>query len=504
VGIAVAVRLVLLRSRALELDADEAVTGLVARQIGDGHHRAFFPGQHYMGTAEQYLQAAVLRILPDTDLVLRLPQVALGAAASVLVWAVAATAGWSRNRAYAAAAAFAVGPYFSVYWGTKSRGAYASATVLGMVGLWLALTTSAARADLSRRLGLFGLVCGVAFWQNQQTAFLLVPAAWWMLATVRHHRAWAATWAAALGFGAGASPALWHAITSGAGLFAGTTGSSSSAERAQHLLVETLPDLLGLRDEGRPLVGWLPPAYVVAAALIGLGAAIHHRRRGLLAVLALRTEERCGLDLLLLVLATAPVLFVLSGTATTATARFAYVLYPVLLLLLAAIPVPAWTTSWLTGRELAAGFVLASGLHTLLGAQLLIDQDDGGHPVQSGQVVRSSDVDEVVAALRREGIRAAYADYWLAHPLTWRADGEVLVESLITRRLPEVSAAVSADPAPALVVPGAEVAAVTAALQERGSTYSTTSVAGWWIVSDIRPAVRPGFALTMPDAIRGS
>jgi len=89
VGLAGAVRLWLLTRPALELDADEAVTGIMARRILDGHHTAYFAGQNYMGTVEQYLQAAVLALLPDSDLALRLPQVALAAVSCLLVHRIA-------------------------------------------------------------------------------------------------------------------------------------------------------------------------------------------------------------------------------------------------------------------------------------------------------------------------------------------------------------------------------------------------------------------------------
>jgi hypothetical protein len=275
---AVLLRLWLLTTPALTLEADEAVTGIMARRILDGHHRAYYAGQGYMGTLEQYLQAGVLAILPDGDLVLRLPQVVLAGVACALAHQLGRRCGLSSRRAVFAAAVFAGGPYFLTYWGAKSRGGYAAAMVLSLLGLLIALgPRDEERRD--RRAVAFGLVAGAAFWTNQQAAIVLLPAAWWLWASLRPRPARSAALLGA-GFVVGAFPALWHTATTGTTPFATGGGNSRVPDRLHHLVTATVPDLLGLRDDGERLVPFLAPTLVGVVALAGLVALAVRRRRG--------------------------------------------------------------------------------------------------------------------------------------------------------------------------------------------------------------------------------
>ncbi|HVQ90513.1 MAG TPA: hypothetical protein VMU51_05705 [Mycobacteriales bacterium] len=127
----------LTRPQAL-LDGDEAMTGLMVRRILAGHPYAFLADQHYNGAIEQYPQALVWAVLPQTPGTLRLPQVGLAVLACWLVFLVGRELLGVR-RGWLAAALFAVGPFFLVWKGIRSHGAYPTAQVLGLLGIWLAL-----------------------------------------------------------------------------------------------------------------------------------------------------------------------------------------------------------------------------------------------------------------------------------------------------------------------------------------------------------------------------
>lgn len=501
VGIAVAVRLWILTTPALELDADEAVTGIMVRRILDGHHTAYFAGQNYMGTLEQYAQAAVLAVLPDTAFFLRLPQVALAAVSCLLVALVARRCDLSRARSLLAAGMFAVGPYFLVYWGTKSRGGYAAAMVLGLVGLLLALSTTPEDPGKLLKVALFGFVVGLALWVNQQAAYLLLPSAWWLWASLRDRPARHAavgTVAALLG----ALPALWRTATTGSPLLAAVGGDSEPADRAEHLVSVTLPHYLGVRDDADRLLPWLPPSLVVAAAVAALVVALVRRRRGIAAILKLEPVERHGADLLLLVLAIVPVLAIASGASTNAAARFLFVTYPVVLVLLASVPVPR-SLRGTSFPAVAAGLaVLALAGHTWLGVQWLIAEDDGGRPDLLGRSITAEQVDGILHALEAADAEVAYADYWVAHPVTWRADGNVVVESVYQHRFPHISAIAHAHPSPAFVVPADEVKLLRDHLEDRGVRFrATEAVGGWWVFTDVVPGLHPTTAPTVTHGL---
>jgi hypothetical protein len=498
---AVALRLWLLSTSAARLQADEAVTGIAARAILDGDHRAFYPGQAYMGSAEQYLQAGVLAVLPDTALTLRLPQVALAGLACVLVHRLAVRCGLSPRRALVAAAIFAAGPYFAVLWSAQANGAYDAGLLAGLAGILVAVGTEPDDPHLTRRLVLFGVCCGLGAWSNVQSAYLLLPAGWWVLATVRG-RTLRGVATITAGFAIGAVPALGHVVLTGPLEFDRVYEASSFAQRAEHLLADSIPQFLGAQLGREPFAAWLPPALVTMVALAALGAAVVARAGGIGRIVRLRRDERAPLDLLLLAVVAAPVLFVQTNAAMD-DARYLFMLYGIVPILLAAAPGPR---GWLQRRDdrLIAGVlvVLAVAANTALSAQRAIDDDSGGGVVRSGQQVRIEDLDEVVDALVAAGARTAYADYWLAQVLRWEADDEVIVEALYTKRFPDATEAVEADPSPALVVAGSEAAAVRDGLAALGASFDEQVVAGWAVFTSIDPGVHPEFTLHLADELR--
>src|SRR3974390_3530449 len=81
----IAIRSVALVSTIGRLDGDEAVTGIMAREILHGQWFVYLAGENYMGALAQYLQAAVLWVLPSTPTTLRIVQVALCGVTCLLV-----------------------------------------------------------------------------------------------------------------------------------------------------------------------------------------------------------------------------------------------------------------------------------------------------------------------------------------------------------------------------------------------------------------------------------
>ena len=87
----VAARVGYLLNPKVNFNADEATTGLMVRDILHGQHYAFYAGQSYGGTVEQYLQAATYLVLrlPQDRFTLRLVQVALSVATPPQLYACA-------------------------------------------------------------------------------------------------------------------------------------------------------------------------------------------------------------------------------------------------------------------------------------------------------------------------------------------------------------------------------------------------------------------------------
>src|SRR5690554_1891314 len=71
-ALALGLRLALIVSPHGWLEADEAIVGLMARNILQGERPIFYWGQSYMGALEAYLAAAVFALLGSSTAALRL------------------------------------------------------------------------------------------------------------------------------------------------------------------------------------------------------------------------------------------------------------------------------------------------------------------------------------------------------------------------------------------------------------------------------------------------
>ncbi|HEY8111997.1 MAG TPA: hypothetical protein VII16_03925, partial [Actinomycetes bacterium] len=131
-----AIRLWYLTTPQATLDGDEATTGVMVRRILDGHLYTYLAGQHYNGAIEQYVQAAMLVLLPDTAFTLRLTQVGIACVVCWLIYIVGVRMLATRWQAALAAALFATGPFFNIWKGVRSHGAYGTGQILGLVAMY--------------------------------------------------------------------------------------------------------------------------------------------------------------------------------------------------------------------------------------------------------------------------------------------------------------------------------------------------------------------------------
>ena len=501
-GLCLAVRLVMLSSPLARLDSDEAVTGIMAQRILDGHHLAFYAGQSYQGSAEQYLQALVLAVLPDTPFVLRLVQVGLAVLACAGVYLLArlvfrdgprSGALRPEGRALAAAALFAVGPYFSVFFSIKSRGAYDTGLLAGLGGMVVALWTAADDRRLPGKAFLFGLAAGVGFWANWQAAYLLLPAALWLLGTLRA-RAIRVLPVATAGFLLGAAPSLGHLVLTGPLQASGPAVPSTVAQRAEGFFRTTIPSFMGAQEGGIKLFE-IRPEIVSIVVVVVLAAAAARRFFGLSDLLLVRSGRRRPIDLLLFTAVVAPAFLIASkASAGGAYPGYLFPLYTVLPVLLAALP--PGSARWGRLPVVAAGvLVLALGGQSAWMAQRQSEHQTVGYGVQT---VPTERFPAVVETLRSTGVRTAYADYWVAYPLQFLAGDDMVVNPIYTERFPDLAARAAADDSPALIVPlGQPADALRGFLTDAGSTAIEHHVEGLAVFS----AIQPGLRAPLPPAV---
>ncbi len=488
----IAVRIVVLQSSIGRLDGDEGVTGVMAQRILDGHFPVFFGNQNYQGALEQYLQAGVLAVLPDTPFTLRMVQVALMAVAIVLTYLLARKVTGSPWGGVVAAWLMAVGPYYLIVKGVKSHGGYDGAMVAGlvMILLALALRQSSPRERLVA-LGI-GLAGGVALWENPTALYLVIPAAVWALGSARGSLTRLLPWGL-LGAVVGLLPWIVHTITSGSltPSRAGAQPETSYLARLRALADPVLPDFLGLSNSNPAIAPGLPSrAIAIVLVLIALGA-MWHRRRGLLALVTLRETERRPIDLLLLAFIITPVLYTASPfTWYIAEPRYLFTLYPLVAVAAAAAVMAIRTTE----------FRMATAVTAIIGSAFLLGTSINGATKSGGWLNAAAiggffneDLPQVAEVLEQEGATTAYGNFWMAGPLQFVTGGTVPVGAGLWTQFPDVESQVNASSDSAVVVPTEPGASrVRQALDSSGRTYVATPAGRFTVFTNVTPPWRPG------------
>jgi 4-amino-4-deoxy-L-arabinose transferase-like glycosyltransferase len=395
----------------------------MVRHILDGHGYVFYAGQDYGGTLEQYLEAGVYAVfrLPQNELTLRLPLVALCMVTCALVYLVGRDMLGGPGRALAAAGLYAVSPWFNVIGTVTSLGFYAAGQTLGIAALWCALRAGRG----SRWLFLTGLLAGLGVWTAVTALYLLIPIFGWLLPVLgRDLRRWGAT---AGGFVLGALPLLGSlAVHRVLPVPPNPAEPSSIAQRLGNLFGPILRQYVGVtysHDDGGL---WLPVQILVVAGLLAAYAVALVRRRGLVDYLRGRVEERRPADLLLAVPPVVVVLWVASdATWYTGTPRYLVGTFPLLAIGLAALlPSPRWAVPLLAAGA-ALSYAFFPAIH------------------EGDTRARDAVMRQVTGVLAAEHHTDVYAGYWTAMPLQYVAGDRLAVATAGgVERFPDTRAAV--------------------------------------------------------------
>ena len=373
------------------LDADEAVSGLMARHFLDGEWSSFFWGQSYGGSQEAILTAALFGVAGTGTLLLRVVPTVLYAVAAVLVWRVGRrTVGEPAARL--AAVLFWVWPAYFVWRSTKAYGFYGSGLVLGLTILLLALRLREQRSR--REVALLGLALGLSWWATPQIVILALPAlAWLVWRRPSVLRDWWIALPAAL---VGAFPwIVWNARNHWNSLNP-IEERTSKLDHLRTLFTDIAPTTLGLRVPfslewiAGPIVGW---------ALTGLAVAG-------LAWLVWRRPQRLEV-LILACLVFVPIHVLSPYSFVTVEPRYTSLLQPVLALLIARAVYRPWPVA--VGAVAAAVALSVAGLASMERHRLTVPQIN--------ETPTPENLTGLVRVLERAQVKTAFADYWVAYPI---------------------------------------------------------------------------------------
>jgi hypothetical protein len=482
----------------LHLFGDEAVVGLMAREIGSGHLTTFYWGQTY-GGVEPYA-VSLMRLVNDGPVGLNATPLVLSAVASVLIGAIVAEVTGSRRLGMLAGATAWIWPYAYV-WNSVREGGFRFATLC--CGLAMVLCAVRIRGGRDGRWTclLLGLAAGLGWWASPEVVYFAVPTVVLIATTITSEmkagsRAgggrlpWFRGRVALAGLGAvvGAFPWIYTNIGNGfASLNFGaqvTVSHSPFTGRLSIFFHQILPMQLGLKALvtgawiGGPVVGRV---LMVVAALVIVAAGVQ----------ALRSARLGDVRPLALALGVVALPFLIAANPASGywlDGRYGVYVGPIIVTFVFAAagarPIgdeevaprhrrhrlrssrQAATFRLSTALALGALAIVAAGLLTVLDGQIT-----AATPVIGSSAFFSAwhDPDEpirqAVTNMANSHIRYAYGTYWTSYDLDFLGPGRVVVSPSLhdVNRWTAVTAAVehAARPSWLFFPPGRTAAATT-------------------------------------------
>jgi hypothetical protein len=441
------------------INSDEAVVGLMARQILHGHFFAFYWAQNYGGT-EAYAVAVVFALFGSSAFTLGLTTVLLCAASAAILWRIG-------NRLFGspvgavAAMAFWVWPEPYVTYYNHGDGFRWVVLICGLLVFLTVLRIGDSDGNRLDWLAL-GLGAGVGWWSSPEMAYFLAPGGVYLVARTAKRRAKVSLGSLVLGIGAlglGSLPWWWHNILHHFDSLASVPQPSPPGPGGAywwHLGIfdrYVLPIVLGLRTRGSG--AWVVPSnltpHLVNVVIVVLAAWLVY----------LAAHGRAWL--LVLFVAAFPFLYAAPPfTWYWRDARYAIFLAPLLALVVVSLFCEAGM--WALGYVASAPAVMAGlALVAALGLTLVAAKDEQPYKRLPAwpAVERTSWLSwhanpnnlptELADSLVRWHVRYAFSSYWLGYDVGFLSDGRVIVSPAGPGfiRYPPYYRAIAASAAPA-------------------------------------------------------
>jgi 4-amino-4-deoxy-L-arabinose transferase-like glycosyltransferase len=384
--------------------ADEALVGLWAIHASHGDFTTFFWGLHYGGTQEPLLSVPLFLLFGPSWLALKIVPLVLYGITAILVWRVGRRL-FGETAGAVAGAIFWIWPPYNVV-NASRPGFYASDTFYCALLMLLALRV-VERPDRTR-VGLLGLVLGLAYWETSQIVPIALPLIAWTI--WKQPRAVRYVWIAAPLAVLGALPwLLWNVRHDFGSLDMLSFGVQSSYwHRLRVFVSPILPIMLGLRYPFSQ-VPVLPAqlSNLIYAALVALVAFVAYR--------IVKGRKLPNASMLYVVALVFPFLYAISAwTVESSDPRYLIVLTPVLALLVAQLALrPAVGVALV----LAAGAVTANSLHNFATTAKAAQATASGAPADFKPLIRTLD---------GLGVHYVYSTHWVAYRLAFETNERII------------------------------------------------------------------------------
>ncbi|MHB0869485.1 MAG: glycosyltransferase family 39 protein [Chloroflexota bacterium] len=493
-----ALRLFLLAGPQTELEADEAIVGLMGRHILQGERPIFYYMQPYMGGLEAYLAAGFFALMGSSTFALKLVPLASALLFVGLVFATGYRLG-GLAAAIMSGLYVAVPPAFLALWSLKARGGYVEILVLGQLLILLAMGAGRRGSVRLWEGALLGFFAGLGVWTNPLIGVYLAPVGIYLLLTLRRRLIGRWLLPAALGVLAGAYPLIQYNLDNGFATAEAMFGGSWSVAEIPAYLRQvgrvSLPILAGLAQassserlfwgafQSGPAGRW-EPAVAVSALFLLLAAYGARRIPGLTLG---RIRGVGGEALLALLLAIVPVLFAVSKFRELVTEpRYLLPLYSAAPLI--ALAILSARRLWWWSAPLLVGLALALNVYSLTALNPTLNLPD----TAVGSL--ASNRAELADFLLSRGLDRVYTDYWIGYPLAFESQERVMpsvISGGFNRYIPYAHAVLlSPNPAFVFVEGSTEEEGYLARWKERGVEAKREKVSIYSVYWDARPLER--------------
>jgi len=480
--------------RRIHWNSDQAIVAIMASDILQrGVHPVFYYGSVYAGSLEPHWVAAVFAVLGRNVAAYR---VAMGVLLLALICVVYETARRTLGEPVAILSALwlALPPWYFLYKGLTSDGAYASLALLSACMVYCSLRAASAM-DAGRGSAVWlaglGFAAGLGWWVDPLIGLVCLPIALWFLAVrppvlarLGHYVAFT------LAFLAGSFPWWIRNLRSDwASLRApelASVGASRTLAHVGSFFTLGLPILLGSRPVLYRTDTW--PGEALASALLYLtplavAVAFVWSSRSELRAPAPRGEAGRTLLLLVLNLVVAPLIVARNNRTDLAEPRYLFLIY-------AAYPIVFGFAVWRlwkaarAARALAAVLVLLALFSTAralfapgLYSRFLNETNDGS-------------LAPLIRELDRRGLRSVYAGYWVAYRLDFETRDRIATTPFgewHQTRVERYRERAAADPRPAFVLYGEEADRMSAYLQSRGDRFESFTIGPFRVFCSLPP-----------------
>ncbi len=501
-----ALRLYMLIASQGYVDGDEAMVGLQALEILQGHHSVFFAGELLAGSIEAYLVAPFFLIFGASPFTLRIVPVLFSLGFIVLNYLLAERV-FGRVVGLFSALLFALGPLILTVLSLKTWGGYIETATMGEAVLLLTM------AAISRKplepspfghLVAIGLISGLATWMHPLYFYYLFTTGL-VLFVYRFRRSLREFLAFTLVFLLGCAP-LWlgyliqaqgPSASSVAGLAPFKDMGSAILASLSYLVTDALPTVWGLR----PVKGEMTVSLAWVAIPIYLTGIIYIAWKQILGPSGDRVRNGV---VLLVFLGLSPFIFVLGAITnwnytviipdSGLLSRYFAPAYTVLPICAAAA---IWDSRHLVRRLplLLMGVLLTVNLWNNLSADPIASMRS---PFENVPLPATHTA--LVSFLQDEGIHYAYATHWIGYRLMFETKMAVRTSDYVEQthgmdRLPRFSQAVeTSSEIPAFILfhpPWEKAPPLEAELQKLGVRFSKGVVGNYIVYYGLSRRVHP-------------